>query len=49
MVDGIENDDWILSFFKHGTSPINFGNKSHRMRKQACEKFFNDDHNFVLN
>ena len=28
---------------------IYFGDQSHRLSKHACENFFNDDRNFVLN
>ena len=34
----------IISNLKH----IIFGNKSHKMTKERCEEFFNDESNFVL-
>ena len=34
----------IISNLKH----VVFGNKSHKMTKERCEEFFNDESNFVL-
>jgi len=34
----------IISNLKH----IIFGNKSHKMTKERCEEFFNDESNFML-
>ncbi|MEE4605946.1 MAG: hypothetical protein V2J65_32015 [Desulfobacteraceae bacterium] len=42
------NDKTGYKNFVFALKTILFGNRSHRMNRQACEAFFNDDDNFDL-